>query len=587
MRLSLCVCALCELRYVRTALTHRYGRQRILESPRVLRTEILTAVEALHAMSGNRYSAARFATAVRTSCPVSCVGQTDTPCGLAYTPCGFSFLLMLDMIEAETWEHVPHHMSHASLGLWDSPFKRPLVMSYDGGGNDGVMNFFLGNKLVPSDVSAVFDGVSSALQWVNVWKGAIKTPVEDPKHVTNLGRMYAMLGSVIAAINPALANSSEPMLIPSWDTFLSIPGKLMAFAGLAPPISVVAETIDLRRVIAAFDSWFVSSAVTGEQWFFRVPFPKSVATRSSLPGTLLRQTGLEFDNSTGFLASERNQEVFATLIQYAFEQLAVGYLTHVLTHSLESDTLRVKIPLHGGGSEMPIDGIVVTGGCALNVKANDAIRIYALKTFGLDTFVPSAPGDNGLPVGAAWLINPPIHEPRPYGALAFGGPRPFDEGSFDLASAVPASTVLRSLPPIVSHTSDAELVAADLEHFDAISALFDNSAIVAMVRGRTEVGPRALGHRSLLAYPASIVVKEKLNAIKSRAWYRPVAPIVTEDLTFFMLSTRERGGVETNGVIFSPCVGTLAPAVPCIAPCVPVARSRWDLHLESKLGLRH
>ena len=37
-------------------------------------------------------------------------------------------------------------------------------------------------------------------------------------------------------------------------------------------------------------------------------------------------------------------------------------------------------------------------------------------------------------------------------------------------------------------------------------------SIVGMIEGRTEVGPRALGHRSLLAYPASNEVKDKLNA---------------------------------------------------------------------------
>ena len=44
--------------------------------------------------------------------------------------------------------------------------------------------------------------------------------------------------------------------------------------------------------------------------------------------------------------------------------------------------------------------------------------------------------------------------------------------------------------------------------------------------GRAEVGPRALGHRSLLVAPTKEEGKDKLNTIKQRQWWRPVAPIV-------------------------------------------------------------
>lgn len=47
--------------------------------------------------------------------------------------------------------------------------------------------------------------------------------------------------------------------------------------------------------------------------------------------------------------------------------------------------------------------------------------------------------------------------------------------------------------------------------------------------GRSEIGPRALGHRSLLANPAQLVSKDKLNLYKQREWWRPVAPIIIEE----------------------------------------------------------
>lgn len=55
------------------------------------------------------------------------------------------------------------------------------------------------------------------------------------------------------------------------------------------------------------------------------------------------------------------------------------------------------------------------------------------------------------------------------------------------------------------------------------------NGVIAWVQGRAEIGPRALGHRSILGNPVSLSVKQRLNIIKGRQWWRPVAPIVLED----------------------------------------------------------
>ena len=43
-----------------------------------------------------------------------------------------------------------------------------------------------------------------------------------------------------------------------------------------------------------------------------------------------------------------------------------------------------------------------------------------------------------------------------------------------------------------------------------------------------EFGPRALGHRSLLAVPDA-TMRERMNRLKARQWYRPVAPMIAKD----------------------------------------------------------
>ena len=54
-------------------------------------------------------------------------------------------------------------------------------------------------------------------------------------------------------------------------------------------------------------------------------------------------------------------------------------------------------------------------------------------------------------------------------------------------------------------------------------------AIVAWFQGRSEFGPRALGHRSLLAHPGRAGNLDRLNAVKGREQFRPVAPMVLAD----------------------------------------------------------
>jgi carbamoyltransferase len=54
-------------------------------------------------------------------------------------------------------------------------------------------------------------------------------------------------------------------------------------------------------------------------------------------------------------------------------------------------------------------------------------------------------------------------------------------------------------------------------------------APIAWVQGEAEIGPRALGHRSILGDPRTAATKDRLNEVKQRQWWRPVAPIILEE----------------------------------------------------------
>jgi carbamoyltransferase len=69
-----------------------------------------------------------------------------------------------------------------------------------------------------------------------------------------------------------------------------------------------------------------------------------------------------------------------------------------------------------------------------------------------------------------------------------------------------------------------------------------DDGVVAWFQGRSEYGPRALGHRSLLAHPGRAGNLERLNDIKGREQFRPVAPMVLA----------ERAGDIFEGALPSP-----------------------------------
>ncbi|HYF28621.1 MAG TPA: carbamoyltransferase C-terminal domain-containing protein, partial [Baekduia sp.] len=64
---------------------------------------------------------------------------------------------------------------------------------------------------------------------------------------------------------------------------------------------------------------------------------------------------------------------------------------------------------------------------------------------------------------------------------------------------------------------------------DHVARLLAEDRIIAWFQGRMEFGPRALGGRSILASPLSPDMQQRLNEIKDREDFRPVAPVVLEE----------------------------------------------------------
>ena len=162
--------------------------------------------------------------------------------------------------------------------------------------------------------------------------------------------------------------------------------------------------------------------------------------------------------------------------------------------------------------------LCLAGGVALNCVANG--RILRDGPFE-SLWVQPAAGDAGSALGAAlWAWHSVDGQQRtarsPDGlGGAFLGP------GFERAE-VEAWLTSQDIPfrAIPDNEHRAALVAERLSEGD----------LVGMCVGRMEFGPRALGHRSILADPRSPTVQRRLNAkVKERATFRPFAPAVLLD----------------------------------------------------------
>src|SRR2546423_3171265 len=174
---------------------------------------------------------------------------------------------------------------------------------------------------------------------------------------------------------------------------------------------------------------------------------------------------------------------------------------------LEDTLVELARALH---HETGLADLCLGGGVALNGVAN--ARVLAESGFER-VFVPPAPGDAGCALGAAlyadriYFHNPDREIPdHPFWGPAVSG----DE----LARAA------REDGLTVHELDDGALV-------DAVAAELAAGRVVGWMEGACEFGPRALGHRSILAAPHARETRDRLNRdIKFREEFRPFAPVV-------------------------------------------------------------
>ncbi|WGD50934.1 carbamoyltransferase N-terminal domain-containing protein [Bradyrhizobium sp. CB1650] len=302
-----------------------------------------------------------------------------------------------------------------------------------------------------------------------VWDGCIfpRLYYVEPRGARLIASLFPMIGHAYAAAGLHFGPYRQPNRS-SWD--LGIAGKLMAYIALG--------SVD-ESIVAVFQELYEKrfAADTEQARRYRAEINNAEASLAALHDF--------FEASALRLTDKRAEDVLASFHVFVERLLVKEMATVLLQHS----------SLPGARN------LCIAGGCGLNIKWNSALRATGLFD---DVWVPPFPNDSGSAIGAAC------------GAMAA------QNGFGPLEWSVYSGPALQDseLPP------DWEAAPCSLRELAAILA--DDKPVI-FLSGRAELGPRALGGRSIVAAPTSPAMKDHLNDIKRREHFRPVAPICLED----------------------------------------------------------
>ena len=305
-----------------------------------------------------------------------------------------------------------HHQTHAASAFYQSPFREALILSYDGGGDDGHLNVYVGNE---SGIKQI-DNIKS-----------------------DFGGGYLLCGSLIREV----AEKSRHQL--------ALSGKLMGLCGYGKPKS---------DFIPAFEELFFDRDYEKVSNWTNLPF-KNIDSPWKNP-----LENWSFEGQDGF-------DIAATA-QAGFEDAFFSVL----------DKYDNYVPL------------IVTGGCALNVLVNERIK----DRYHRQIYVPPNPHDGGLSLGHLFTYRKPNERVN----ITYSGLPLLDRDK---------------LPEYINKHNAKKITKKE------IAKLIKDGNIIGLVYGDSEVGPRALGNRSIVCDPNIIDMKDILNSkVKFREWYRPFAP---------------------------------------------------------------
>jgi carbamoyltransferase len=318
--------------------------------------------------------------------------------------------ILINKLSPNNVKYYDHHLGHAACSFYQSEYEDAIIISYDGGGNDGFMNFYSANKKL---------GITKI----------------DKDFDCNLGVPYYMAGYPIQEIT-----NKTGYLVDD----LKIAGKLMGLVGYGKEDeNYLSELTEFYESSNFFDYKRQKDSLSGESSFN-----------------------------------------YAYCTQKIFENKFLNILYKNINSLLSKTNSQ--------------NNICLAGGCALNVLMNERL----LKQ-GFNVFVPPNPDDGGLSLGYLFLHRNENNRKDVY----LNGVPILDEEKFETFYLKKYKNIKVSIGDLVDEIGKGK--------------------IIGIIEGEGEVGPRALGRRSIICNPSLRDMKDILNQkVKFREWFRPFAPVV-------------------------------------------------------------
>ena len=360
---------------------------------------------------------------------------------------------------------VDHHLSHAALAYYTSPYDDALILSYDGEGNDGQ--------------TIIFRGMGKKVEYI------LNNPLRFGQSYNNLG--------YIVGIKPEVEGTTS--------------GKTMGLAAYG-------DMVDEWRPYAKeyIQKYLKAPArkIEGLNNYGKAHHINAVGLRD-IPD-LAKYLVPDEDDASGIKGAVKKMvgRQKQILRLPGPEDKTAQSLARTVQTVWTEEVIELLKPYFGRSKNL-----CVVGGCALNGITN--YEIQQLGVFESTYFVPN-PSDCGLSAGAALFVY-----------WNRGGNGEFS-GYDQYFSPYLGSEVFdkNDLPALKGKYPHVELESGQVT--SVLAKLVHGDYMVGVIRGRYEVGPRALGNRSILCNPLNKNMKDIVNRkVKHREWYRPFAPIAAAE----------------------------------------------------------
>ena len=222
----------------------------------------------------------------------------------------------------------------------------------------------------------------------------------------------------------------------------------------------------------------------------------------------------EFDKSDKIMFNSKMMKLFGMDNRFPEDEIEQKHKDLAATLQYHYETILFNL-LNYIQNETGITNLCLGGGCAYNGTANGKIK---QKTKFENLWVPPAPSDAGSAIGVClhFYYKNEQTKQRVINTNPFLGPSYTD------------SQILDDISKFVLNIGFSRL--DDDVLIDEVSKLINGGSVVGWFEGELEFGARALGHRSILANPTMLHMRDRVNqVVKKREGFRPFAPMVTYD----------------------------------------------------------